>query len=344
VDAAITQATNQIASQYKNNFTTNILFVGVHAGTNSFLAGSISGQTVYTYGQYTGALAADSAANQNKFLKSAVANLGFGKGAGDPSALIGPTTTDARMLGLTTGIGGDSSPEFQANGFYLGGGGSVDGIIFINVDQPFSWTRPTPNWKSGIVYDAIKTIEHEVDEVLGGGGAGSMLNAANIDPNYAQDFYGVTGNLYGPLDLYRYQAPGVPSFDPNVISVTGCGPPTCSGLPSPYFSIDGGATAIDTFNQAFPLIGGDAGDWGLNLFRLCPGGTGIGGTGDVQDAFSCNNHASDVRPGQPSYKMLAAIGYDPAQAPEPATWAVMLVGMAGLGAVLRNRRRALAEA
>jgi len=346
-EAAITAAANQVSSQFGNAVTANILFVGVHDGTNGFLGASISGSTVYTYSQYVTALAADAAAHPtNTILNSAVANLGSGNGAengagNSPPVYISANTTDARVLGLNFGAStafgvSGSTPQFDATGDYLGGGGTVDGIVFLNLDQPLSFTRPIQDPSAGIVYDVETTMEHEIDEVMGIGGAGSQLNDFNADSNYAEDFFGVSGEVLGPMDLYRYAAPGTPSFDPVDTSVTGCGPPTCTGDPSPYFSVDGGLTSIDTFNQAFPLIGGDAGDWGLNLFASCPGG-GEGGTGDVQDAFSCSNHTADVMPGTPSYEASEAIGYDPV--PEPVTWAMVLFGLGGVGATMRMTRR-----
>jgi len=348
---AITAAANQIAGQFSNNMSTNILFYGVHAGADGFLAASLSGNTVYTYNQFATALGADAAANpQNLILNSAVANLGSGNGAGDPNAFVAVNTTDARVLGLGAGAPTafgtqNQTPQFSATGNFLGGGGVADGVVLLNLDQPLSFTRPIPPVGSGVLFDAESAMEHEIDEVLGIGGAGSQLNLFNADKTYSADFFGVQGTVYGPMDIFRYQAPGTPSFDPLTTSITGCTPavnPSCSGLPSPYFSVDGGKTSIDTFNQAFPLIGGDAGDWGLNLFKLCPGNTGLGGTGDVQDAFNCNNISPDVKPGTASFAAFEAIGYN--AVPEPATWAIMLVGFMGMGAVLRRRRYSAAVA
>jgi len=351
---AATRAANQLSSLFSNNVTANILVYGIHDGTNGFLAASLSSQTVYSYNQYTAALTADAAANpHNTVLNTAVANLPLGNGGADPNGtLMAVNTTDARALGLTNGVNtafgvGNATPQFNATGNFVGGGGFADGVIVLNLDQPLLYNRPMPAFDSSVgpLYDAQTSLEHEMDEIMGIGGAGSQLNNANFDPNYAQDFYGVNGPLIGPMDLYRYQAPGLPSFDPFVPSITGCNNPAfCSGLPSPYFSVDGGLTFIDSFNQAFPVFGGDAADWGLNLFKLCPGGLGIGGTGDVQDAFSCNNHSADVHFGTPSYLAYEAIGYNSANAPEPAVWGLMITGFGLAGFALRRRRLAYAIA
>ena len=79
-------------------------------------------------------------------------------------------------------------------------------------------------------YDAIGTLEHELTEVMGREG----FLGKYFDPRVTND--------YGPLDLFRYSAPGVRD-------VTGTG----------YFSADGGQTLLTKFNN--PRNGGDAGDW-----------------------------------------------------------------------------------
>jgi hypothetical protein len=345
--AAINAAAAQIGAQFHDDMTANILFYGVHGGAGGFLSASIAGQTAYSYDQFADALAADAAAHpQNTVLNAAVAHLGEGNGAGDPNAFVAVNTPDARVLGLGDGAStafgvGDSTPQFSDTGDFLGGGGVADGIVLLNLDQPLAYSRPVPDVSSGVFYDAESAMEHEIDEILGIGGGGSQLNNFAADPNYAEDFFGVSGSLYGGMDLYRYAAPGTPSFDPFTTSITGCGG-VCSGDPSPYFSVDGGKHAIDTFNQGFPLLGGDAGDWGLYLFALCPGDTGLGGSGDVQDAFVCNNRSPDVRPGAPAFAAFEAIGYN--GVPEPAAWLLMVAGVGGLGAVLRRRHAQRAAA
>jgi len=317
--SAITAATNQIASQYSNAVTVNLLFYGSHDTANGFAAASASGQTVYAYSQFTDALKADALAHPNNFaLATAVANLGVGNGAADPAnSFIVPTTADARVLGL-----GDASPQFDSTGTYLGGGGTVDAIVFINLDQPFSYTRPIQDVSAGIAFDAQTFMEHEIDETLGIGGAGSTLNDLLLDPNFAADFFGVSGSAFGPMDLYRYLAPGVPSYVAN---------PALDFSQFAYFSIDGGNSFIDSFNQQ-AMIFGDAGDWGLA--QICDGGVFLGGSGGVQDAFECNNHQADVTMGSPEDIALRAIGYD--RIPEPTTLSLFGAGL--VGAALRRLR------
>ncbi len=346
-EAAVTATDKQISSQFGGSTTVNIAYIGIHAGNdpNGLIASNNGAGTVYSYSQYVNALAADAALHpQNTVLNTAVANLGFGNGAGDPNAMVYVSTPSARNLGLTYGVTtaygpSDQTPEYDSNGNYVGpdNGGTADGVVFLNVDQPLSYTRPIQSFTTGVAYDAESALEHETDEVLGIGGGGSQLNYANYDPNYASDYFGVTGALYGQMDLYRYSAPGTPSFDSTGSYLTYCNEaPFCTGQASPYFSVDGGVTSIDEFNQLFPSpdFGGDAGDWGLSIFAPCVGG-GYGGLGNVQDAFNCSNISPDVKPGSPEYLALEAIGFN--AVPEPATWALMFVGLGIVGRLLRRR-------
>ena len=159
------------------------------------------------------------------------------------------------------------------------------------------------------------------------GGRVDLLNTALFDANFASDFYGVNGGLYGPLDLYRYMAPGTPSYVPN---------PGFDPSQFAYFSLDGGNSLIDTFNQS-AMAFGDAADWGLDFSKLCPGDFGIGGSGSVQDAFSCNNQAHNIYKNSPEYAAFQGIGYNPV--PEPLTLTLFAAGLAGVAGIRRQKRK-----
>ena len=72
------------------------------------------------------------------------------------SVQIYPTSANGRAVGL------DLPPVMFADG-NLGPGGPYDGIVTINALKPFSFTRPP----APQTYDAQRSIEHEIDEVLG---------------------------------------------------------------------------------------------------------------------------------------------------------------------------------
>src|SRR5207249_9992224 len=137
------------------------------------------------------------------------------------STNIVPATAAGRAVGL------DTPPAMFADGT-VGTGGPYDGIVTLNSSSPFQFTRPP----SSSNFDAQRSFEHEMDEVIG---LGSHLN--------------ITGNDLRPQDLFSW-------------SFTGQRNTSSSG--TRYFSIDGGVTNIVNFNQD-PQ--GDFGDW---LSEDCP--------------------------------------------------------------------------
>ena len=219
----------------------------------------------YSYSAYTNALKADSAANpSNTNLATAVANLSKGNDS-DGASRMAIAYAQALLL-ANYGLG---APAFVTNA-----------SINIASNQPFDFTRPVPSNQ----YDAIGGLEHELDEVLGGGGAGSTLNEIlnNCTTNPTNFFCG----RFGPTDLYRYSAPGTPSF-------------TTSGTASAYLSIDGGLTNIVDFNQ------NSRGDYG----DFAPPGTGPGQL--IQNAFNNTGQDEAYTTSSPEFLMEEAIGWDP---------------------------------
>ncbi len=107
-----------------------------------------------------------------------------------------------------------------------------DGFVGVSSALNFTWS-PTARAVPGD-YDAIGAIEHEISEVIGrydylGGGP---------------SFNGV--ELYSPLDLFRYSAPGVRTV----------------AFSSGYFSVTGQTLELP-FND--PNNGGDGGDWDASV-------------------------------------------------------------------------------
>lgn len=292
IEGAIDSAVNVFHNLYGNDLTITTDFSYTPSAADNLLSTT---QNYYDipYTAYVNALKADSTAHsENIVLTTAVDNLSNGNDASGANdmALSGGQVA---MLGL--------GPASDSNA-----------TININSDQSFAFTRPAPNSQ----YDLIGGLEHELDEVLGGGGGGSTLNSiASSCANNSRNFF---CNKVGSLDLYRYSAPGVPSF-------------STSSAAGAYFSIDGGKTNIVAFNQN---SSGDFGDF-------APPGTETGQL--IQNAFNSTGQDEAYTSQSPEYSMMESIGYD-GIVPELSTWAMMLLGFAGLGVLGSRRRGALARA
>jgi len=139
------------------------------------------------------------------------------------SANVDPSGANGRAIGLNT------PPGVSANGNVGSGPDFIyDGVITLNSSDPFQFTRPVNSGN----YDAQRSTEHEIDEVLG---LGSHLNGGGSDLE--------------PQDLFSWSSSGTRNL-------------TSSG--TRYFSIDSGTTDIIDFNQD---PSGDFGDW---LSPPCP--------------------------------------------------------------------------
>jgi len=123
-------------------------------------------------------------------------------------------------------IGQDTPPAMFANG-NVGNGGPYDGIITLKSTVMLQFTRPT----DANNFDAQRSIEHEMDELLG---LGSRLPG---------------GGDLRPQDLFSWSAPGQRNLTTNGTR---------------YFSINSGNSNIVAFNQDRTA---DLGDW---LSSDCP--------------------------------------------------------------------------
>ena len=137
------------------------------------------------------------------------------------STIIRPSSANGRAIGL------DTPTAMFADG-HIGNGGPYDGIVTLNSDLPYQFTRPP----GGGIFDAQRSTEHEIDEVIG---LGSHL--------------GQMANDLRPQDLFSWSSAGVRNT---------------SSSGTRYFSIDGGTTNIVDFSQD-PTA--DFGDW---LSEDCP--------------------------------------------------------------------------
>jgi hypothetical protein len=120
----------------------------------------------------------------------------------------------------------------------------LDGDVGLSSSANFTYD-PNDRAVSGD-YDAIGALEHEISEVMG-----------------RIAYY--PSNDYSALDLFRYTSSGDIATDGTAA----------------YFSIDGGKTNLDTFNN-YLANGGDAGDWSTAV------------PADSYDAFSSMGVANTV--------------------------------------------------
>jgi hypothetical protein len=296
IESDINSALTFYDQNFTNSINVNIAFtITPTTSTASYLGQSNS--TIYStsYTTYTAHMLANAAATNNAIEQTAYNNLGSGNDSNGRTPLA-VTSADMRAISGNSSYGGGLNAAGQVNS-----GGTYDGIITLNAAK-------LSGFGGSGSYSAGRVIQHEVDEVLGIGGAGSTLNSSSTTTTPAH---------YGPMDLFRYSGAGIPSY-------------TNSSSATSYFSIDGGNTNIVNFNQnpGNGQSGGDFGDWSSE-----------GTTGNyVQLAFTSSSLGSaSVSLTSPEGIALQAIGYD-AATPEPSSLALSAALLCGMWVTLRRRR------
>jgi hypothetical protein len=283
----IQDAINFFTSNMTSDVTLTIAFGGQAGGGASTSTFSDS----VSYSTYYNALLANSSGDATDI--AAIASLG-GLNADNP--VTGSTQISIRpTLEAALGIGSQISDTFS-------------GCDNLTANACIQVGTNVLNAMGDPMGSLMGTVEHEVDEVFG---TSSALRGASgtlpADPSAA--------------DLFRYSSPGVRSFAFNSSTDV-----PCTGSPTAYFSVDGGATNLNNYNNC--NNGGDYGDWiytdGLQ----------------VQDAFGPDDVASSLNLNSPEVTLLDAVGYNFAAGttatPEPSSFLLLLTGLAAVP-VLRRR-------
>ena len=144
-----------------------------------------------------------------------------------------------------------SDAEGKALGLLAANAQALDGYVGFSGTAPFTFD-PNNRAVAG-ENDFIGAAEHEISEVMGRYGLGQN---------------GRTSGRYSPIDFFRFTSPGTLDLAPAF---------------GAYFSIDGGTTAINTFNGP---NGGDLSDWSGATVDSYNTGTNLGNeslvsTGDI---------------------------------------------------------------
>jgi hypothetical protein len=181
-----------------------------------------------------------------------------------------------------------SRAEGKSLGLLPGNATGIDGWVGFNSSVLYSFdpkNRAVPG-----EYDFFGVASHEISEVMGRYGFGQNGS----------------GGADSPIDLFRYSSPGYRDLAP-----------TFSG--SNYFSIDGGATVINTFNTT---CCGDLSDWS-------------GQTTDAYNAFLTSGLLLPTSAGD--LRVMDVLGYDVSNGtpqssgvPEPPALVLLSTGLAGI--------------
>jgi len=294
IEATIQDAINNIDAALSNSVTVDITFSEMSSGLGE--SNSYYYQT--SYASYLSALQNNQVLSSDD--RTAIASLGSGTAANPVNGDSDIIATQALLEALQVNVQGDGPLSGPVTGNSIQLNTSV-----MNLSRTGS---QNPDF-----YDLEGVAAHEIDEILGVGGAGSNLSDG-----------GSTTGPVGPLDLYRYSAPGTRSY-----SVT-------PGA-DPYFSINGGVSNLDYFNQEGAADGSDMSDWGNGITGAEYGNT----PPQVQDAFGTPGAQPNLGPGEMTALDVAgwnltSNGLQLEAVPEPRECWLLLIAPA---LVVTTRRR-----
>lgn len=269
ISNSILAATREYSQYIADPICVKILFANINEG----LGQSVTPVSNLTYSTYVADLKASTNLSANDLAALATLN------PPPDTGLLGNT-----MVSLTAANLEAIGEHDMADDLTKGNAGFNSKIQF-----NFSIMNTSRPDKDPTLYDLQSTALHEIDEVLGIGGNASTLFLTKA-------YSGQTGPTdgVGPLDLYRYKAPGLRSFSlsPNVKA---------------YFSINGGTSVLVSFNQEGWTSSGssaDFGDWGDGVVPA----DGEGNTNSmVQDAVGTPGAAEDL--GANEVIALDVVGY-----------------------------------
>ncbi len=257
IDAATQTVINNAIAFYQNTFTDNITVNIEFHNMSTGLGQSVFFVFNVPYTSYRTALGANATSPDDA---TALANT--------PSGTTNPVTASSNIQvkspnGRALGI---STPEQPFGGACPTASFTGSGCIGLNVALANS-IGP------GIL---MTVVEHEIDEVLG---LGSALQGTTTPADPWTE------------DLFRWANAGHRSFATNTSTTHPCG----SGTGASFFSIDGGTTDLDDFNNC--NNGGDYGDWITHT------------PSQVQDAFINGSASPSLSVTSPEVRALDVIGY-----------------------------------
>ncbi|MBU6995390.1 NF038122 family metalloprotease [Ferrovum myxofaciens] len=277
IQSDVQYVTNLYSSLYTNNVTLNIsLTADTSPGALAASLPTYDQSAIYSYSQIRSALIANASTPASVSATNSLPST-------DPSILKGGYIMP--------------SAESKALGLLAGNATGTDGTIYVgtNIGGGSSWDFAGTSTPNANDYSFINALEHEMAELMG--------RTTQLTNN--------TWAWNGPMDLFRYTAPGVINMDPNATGV--------------YFSTDGGATVAKLYNPP-NTNGADIQDWFNST------------TPDPYDAYATPGSFAPLS--LVDQQMMNTLGWTSSSAavPEPDTYTLMFVGLGVLSFIVRRRK------